>query len=125
MRGAYGHQVIVCTLTTGATFSTVVTLPMGYNNYAIAAGTFSVGLPTATANVYVQVSNTTTTSTFQRVKLSGVYSGGSGILDFEIPSSIGNYIAIAPCLAQGWKYARLEPSTVPTALQSFQIHAMM
>lgn len=125
MLGMYGHRVIGCTLTTGATFSTVVTLPMGYNNFAIACGTFSVGLPTATANVYVQVSNTITTGTFQRVKMMGTYSASSGIQDWEIPSSTGNYIAVAPSLAQGWLYARVEPSTVPTAPQSVQIHCMM
>jgi len=111
-------------MTTGATFSTYVTLIAGYNNYAISMGTFAVGLPTNTANVYVQVSNTTTTSTFQRVKFMGTYSAGSGIQDWEIPSSIGNYIAVCPALV-GWKYMRVETSTVPTSVQSVQVHSMM
>lgn len=124
MFGMYGHQVLACTMTTGATVATVITLPGGYNYYAVAVGTFSAGLPTTTANVYVQVSNTTTTSTFQRVKLTGAYSSGSGIQDWEVPSSTGNYIAVCPALV-GWKYARVEMSTVPTALMSVQIHSMM
>ena len=123
MFGMFGHKITPCTFTTGSTFSTVITLPGGYNFWAFGIQTFAVGLGTATANVYIQVSNSAATAGFRRVKLMGQYSAGSGIQDFEVPSSTGNYIVVAPAIL-GWNYVRLELSTIATNLINAEIHSM-
>ena len=123
MFGMFGHRITPCSFSTGSTFSTVITLPGGYNFWAFGIQTFAAGVGTATANVYVQVSNSAPTAGFRRVKFMGQYSGGSGLQDFEVPSSLGNYICVAPSII-GWNYVRLELSTVTTNLLSAEIHSM-
>jgi hypothetical protein len=119
MYGLSGHSVIDASIATGATSSSALFVG-GYNHVAIEIPTFSVGVATATANVYVQVAQTST-GTFRRVKDMGVYSASSGIGDWEVPSSIGNYMVVCDPAAK-FNYMKVELSNVATAVVSCRVH---
>lgn len=93
----------------------------GYQGASVTLETFAVGCITATCNVYLQGSQTYTTTTFRRIKKMGVYSGGSGLLDWEIPSTTGN-INVSDIPIQGYKWVRLEYSNTLTAAAAATVH---
>ena len=110
--GRYGHQIMTSTIASNATLTSAFNVAE-YNHVAIELPTFSIGIATNTANVYVQVCNTAT-GTFRRVQDVGVYSGASGIYDWETPSSTGNRIVICRP-AERFDYIKVELSNTATA----------
>jgi hypothetical protein len=46
-------------------------------------------------------------TTYRQLRAYGVYSAGSGVLTWEIPSSTGDYTAICEPVA-GFKYLKIE-----------------
>lgn len=120
MMGSIGnHGVKPANITTGNTASDAIYI-QGANRIAIEIPTFSVGVTTATANVYVQGAQTSS-ATFRRIQIDGVYSAASGIYDWETPSSIGNKMVI--CMpAPGFEYIKIELSNAATAIVSCNVH---
>jgi len=116
----YGLKVLGASFTTDSTFSTAIFVE-GYQFASVEMGDFTSGVVTGTANVYVQAAGTSTTGEFKRVKQMGVYSSGSGILDFEIPSSSGLYFTEIPAFGKSW--IRLEISNSMTASVNAKVHA--
>lgn len=115
------HKVITATVCTDATVSTAIHLNGGWDYVYVAAPLFSSGISTATCNVYVQGSNTSTSATFMRINEQGVYSGGSGIYAWETPSQAGPFLARAP-VCGAFNYIRIETSKTATANAEFAIH---
>lgn len=115
------HKVITATVCTDATVSTAILINGGWDAVYIAAPLFSSGISTATCNVYVQGSNTSTSGTFARILEQGVYSGSSGIYAWETPSQNGPFLALAPAIG-GFKYIRIETSKTATANAQFAVH---
>jgi hypothetical protein len=113
------HKRIAATLTTATTSSSAIPI-RGANRVALELPLYASGIVTATANVYVQVCDTAT-GTFRRAVVNGVYSGGSGLLDFEVPSSTGNRIVDCPWLA-GYNYMKIETNNVTTANYAAYVH---
>lgn len=103
----YGHAIKNAFITTDTTVSTAINIS-GFNKVGIEVPTAEIGLYTATCNIYIQVAQNSD-DTFRRVKEQGVYSAGSGIFDFEVPSNIGNFIMEVP--ANGWSYMKIESRT--------------
>lgn len=121
MNGLYGDKRIECAIAIDAKISSAVPIK-GANKIAIELPTFAIGLITATANVYALVCDTAA-GTFRRVVANGVYSGGSGYLDFELPSSAGNRIVDVPW-ATGFGYLKIETSNTATAAYTAYVHVM-
>jgi len=88
-----------------------------FNSYVGVAGARRIALEVpATAltyNFYCLVAHSST-DTFRRLTLDGVYSGGSGIMNWEVPQNTGNMMAIVPC--EGFNYVRFE--ALPGAVAS-------
>lgn len=99
-------------------------IPMqGINSAAFEIETFAVGLITATANIYVQVCDTSD-GTFRRLQTMGVYSGASGIADWEVPSSTGARYYQLPPEAVDYNYIKCEVSNTATASIDLRVHCM-
>lgn len=107
MSTLYGHATKVATITTDTTISTAINIA-GARGIAIEVPTAEVGLYTATCNIYIQVAQKHT-DTFRRLKAMGVYSAGSGIYDYEVPSNAGNFFLNVP--VHGWNYLKVESRT--------------
>lgn len=115
----YGHQTIAATIATAATSSDAIDIT-SWDFVAFEIPTFAVGVITATANVYAQVCDTAS-GTFRRVQDLGVYSGGSGILDWEVPSTTGNRTVICRP-ASRFNFVKIELSNTATAQVSCVVH---
>jgi hypothetical protein len=121
MLGQYGNGIIPATISTDVTFSTAIKIA-GFNRIAIDVPDFANGVITATANVLVQVANTSTTSEFKNLVTLGEYSAGAGILKWEVPSGSGSKIVDCPVV--GFNYMRVELSNTATANVTFTVHVM-
>jgi hypothetical protein len=113
------HGVQTTTIPADSTFTSAVNV-QGCNKLALEVQTFSVFLSNATANVYVNVCDSAT-GTFRRLSVMGVYSGGSGILNWEVPAGTGDAIVYFPELA-GFNFAKFEFSVTATALATIRVH---
>lgn len=92
---------------------------------AVTVVTFATVCLTASASLEIQVSNTSTTSTFKSVKTYGVYSGGTGIMTWEVPASVGAFTVLTPEGVGCFKYMRLRiagPNTATCTTTLAQIH---
>ena len=116
--GFNGHKVITASVASGAEVSTIVEYP-GYNHVSIGCATFA-NLGTSTANVGVQVSNSKD-GTFRTLKTLGQYSGGAGILDWEVPSTTGGWIATCQPAAH-FNALKVTLSTAATGGFDFEVH---
>jgi len=114
----YGYKTIQATLTTGTTLSTALQCE-GYQRATLEVPTFAVGVVTATCNVYLQGSDTKT-GTYRRIREMGVYSGISGLGEWETPSSAGNFMVAAPI--KGIKWAKVEFSKTTTLPVGTKLH---
>lgn len=99
------HVVKTATIVTDSTFSSEVNIA-GFNRIAIEVPTFDAGLSTDSANVYVNVAETEG-GTYRRLKDMGAYSSTSGIQDWEVPRTIGNYTVLCRP-ASGFHWMKLE-----------------
>lgn len=115
MFGFNRHQSLVATISTDNTFSTAINID-GANKIAIEIPTFDVGLSTDSANVYAVVAKTAN-GTFRRVKDMGAYSASSGIQDWEVPSSIGNFTVVCRPVV-GFNYMKIEVGQGATSVTS-------
>jgi hypothetical protein len=115
----YFHGIQTTTIPADTTFTSAVNI-QGCNMIGLELQTFSVFLSTTTANVYLVVCRTID-GTFRRLTCQGVYSGSSGIYNWELPSSTGNMIVNVPQLA-GYNYAKVEFSNTCTALATISVH---
>jgi hypothetical protein len=118
MYGFDGQRVITATVDANATLSNAFEVT-GWNHVALDIPTFSVYCITATANVYIQAAQTIS-GTYRRVKDQGVYSAGTGILDWEIPSTIGNCVVVCKP-AERFNYLKLELTKTATAAMSIGV----
>jgi len=116
------HKVIAATITTTAKTSSPVLNIEGWNHLAIELPTCDLGLTTATCNVYCKVAQTAT-GTFRKLAVDGVYSGVSGIYNWEVPSTIGNQFIQVP--VKGYNYAVIELSQEATAPLYVKAHVSM
>lgn len=123
MYGQYGHFVHASEISTETVVCEAFPV-MGCNRIAVEIETFATGLITATANIYVQVCDTSD-GTFRRLQIGGVYSSGSGILDWEVPSNTGARYYQLPEEVTGYNYAKIEVGNTCTASFDFRIHKMM
>lgn len=78
----------------------------GFDRVAIACQTFAVYCATASVSLQIQGSDTATTSTFYNVVHNGVYSAGSGLLTWQVPSATGPYVVNCEA-APYYRYIRL------------------
>jgi hypothetical protein len=123
MYGQTGHFVRETNIASAATVTSVLTLG-AFNALAVEIPTFAAGVSTTTANVYVQVCDTAD-GTFRRIAIQGVYSSGSGILDWEVPSSTGARVWQLPNEVANYNYAKIELSKTATAGIAVRVHCMM
>jgi hypothetical protein len=101
MYGLYGHPVQSATIASGTSISTAIPIT-GFTVVSLELPLYASGLVSATANVYVQASDTQT-GTYRRVQMSGAYSAGVGIADWEVPSGTGNRLVVCdPATAFNW-----------------------
>jgi hypothetical protein len=78
----------------------------GFDRVSIVAQTFSVFCETASVALALEGSSTATTSTFRPARATGSYSAGAGLLQWEVPAGVGNYIVA--CDPATWSpYIRL------------------
>ena len=89
MFGISGHKRVPATVSTDGSVTTAINVRQ-WNHVSIEVPTFSDGCVTATANIKCLVAKNST-DTFRPVKEMGVYSSASGIEDWEIPSSTGDF----------------------------------
>lgn len=118
MFGRAGHKVITATIEAGSTEPSSAINVSSWNHVALEVQTFSNGITTSTANVYVKVASTSD-GTFRRVQDEGAYSAGVSIADWEVPSSSGNYNVICRPAA---RYNFIKPEVSNTATASFDIY---
>lgn len=119
----YGVKVESAMVASAGTFTNGVNI-QGFRHIAFELQTLDVGLNTASASVYAQVRNSSD-GTWRRVRAMGVYSGVSGIEEWNVPEGLGNcYVICRP--AAEYDYVRLEyASTNSTALTNFTAYVHM
>lgn len=105
------QQVSTVTVATDALEATAVRT--GGKETWVEIPTFAAGVITATGQIYCQVSETSTTSTFRRVWAE---DGNKGLGEWVTTSSTGNYFVKLP--NQGFKWTILEYSNTATAANS-------
>lgn len=76
-------------------------------------------LITATANVTFLISNSPT-GTFRPLHAMGVYSGASGIFQYEVPSTAGSIVLDVPPLT-GYPYMQVKVSNTATATYAMSV----
>lgn len=118
MSTLYGHAVRDATISTDTTVSTAINIA-GAKKILFEIPTAAVGLSTTTCNIYAQVCNSTD-GTFRRIKVQGVYSAGSGILDWETPSSLGNFFVEVPIA--GWNFVKAESNNTASTNFNIKVH---
>ena len=111
MFGQAGHKKYNFTIATNAVESDAYSI-LGANKIAIECESFGTSLITATANVFVKVCDTSS-GTFRRLKAQGVYSAASGIHDWEVPSTTGDFYAICEPVV-GFNFMKVEVSNTAT-----------
>ena len=121
MRGMHGEKPYAANIVTDGSASSAIPIA-GCNRVALEIATFANGLVTATANIYVLVSPTET-GTFRRLKDMGTYSANSGIQDWEVPSTIGDYTAVCDSVL-GFNFMKIQTSNTATALLTCSVHIM-
>ena len=119
MLGHFGHKVIAATVATDGSLSTAIYVA-GANRISIELPTFAAGVITATANVFVLVSNTST-GTFRRLCDMGLYSSSSGLQPWEFPSTTGN-VNVLCRPAVGYNYMKVQLSNTATANVTVNVH---
>lgn len=119
---AVQHGVQTTTIDSNSKTTGVIDI-FGCNRLAVEVQTCSVMLITATANVYIQVCDTST-GTFRRLQTAGIYSAGAAIADFEIPTTTGNRFVTFDDAA-GFHYAKVEFSNTCTATATIRVHKIM
>lgn len=112
MYGQYGHARKNLTFASNAKESSVYDIS-GANKIAVEIAAFDGALATTTANIFVKGCNTSD-GTFRRIKQMGIYSAASGIHDWEVPSTTGDFIAVCDA-ALGFSFIKLELSNTATA----------
>ena len=121
MRGMYGDAPIAANITTAAMSSSAIPIA-GASRIALEIATFANGLITATANILVKACDTEG-GTYRRVKEMGTYSANSGLQDWEVPSSAGNYHVICDAVL-GFNYMTIESLNTATAVLTCNVHIM-
>lgn len=120
------YKAVTATITTavsgGANQYSDPICVLEYPKVSLEMPTFAVAATTANCNIQIEGSSTSTTSTFRPIRHQGVYSGGSGILTWEVPSSTGNYIVTCEP-ASYFRYIRIHvPVNTLTAALSPVVH---
>jgi hypothetical protein len=118
MLGFDGQTAIVTTVEAAATLSPAFEVT-GWNHVALDIPTFSVYCGVATASVYLQGSQSIN-GTYRRIKDIGEYSAGAGILDWEVPESVGNYLVCCRP-AERFNYLKVELSATTTAAMAIGV----
>lgn len=118
----YVHKRIAAPIATDATISTYVSCG-GYKQVAVEIPTAEAGTYTATCNVYCKVAYGSA-GPFRRVKVMDPgSSAGTGIVDWEVPSSAGNFFSVVPC--QGYNYMKVElGASADSTVMSCYVHLM-
>jgi len=119
MQGLSGHKTIIATIATGGSVTTAINVTQ-WNHVSIEVPTYAVGCVTATANIKCLVAKNNT-DTFRPVREMGVYSANSGIQDWEIPSSAGNFNAICRPAAR-FNWVKFQISNTCTANLGCVVH---
>lgn len=115
------HQILSATIGINSTVAESVFIAEA-RKVSIEIRTFASGFITATANIFARVAHSDT-DTFRRVRDMGVYSASSGIYEWEIPSSEGNFNAVCrPAL--GYNYLQIETSKTATAALTCYVHVV-
>lgn len=119
MYGYAYHGVTTCTFASNAKVCTAFDAREA-NRIAVEMGAFGTLLATTTANLFVQGAINSGT-TFRRIKAVGVYSAVSGLEDWEVPSTTGDFIAVCdPAL--GFEAVRFELSNTATDGAECYVH---
>lgn len=121
MRGMYGDKPVVATVASNAKSSTAIYIG-GANRIALEIPSFGSDLATATANIFV-MGGDTESGTFRRIKDMGVYSATSGINDWEVPSTTGDYLVICDTVL-GFGYMKIQLSNTATNGFLPNVHVM-
>jgi hypothetical protein len=119
MFGFSSHQRIPCTFATGASISSAINVA-GANHVSFEFPTFASYVGSATVQVYAQVCKTSD-GTFRRVMEQGIYSAGSGILDWEVPFFAGSRTVVCHP-APMFNFVKVELSAVTTASMGCWVH---
>lgn len=122
MFGFHQHGTIDASFASAASKSAAINVT-GKNHVAIEMPAFGTLLAESTCNVYVE-GGQTSTGTFRRIKDEGIYSSGAGILDWEIPSTTGNWLTICRPAAR-FNFIKVHLSTAATDAISCTIHVHM
>ena len=110
----------MATATTSSTYIAV----QGADNVGVEVATFAAYYANANNSLWVQVSETSTTSTFKRLAVMGVYSAASGVDEWNTLDGTGNVIYNLPQEVTGYKYARMEFNQATTASVAVNFHIM-
>lgn len=117
----YGLDKVKDITLTFAVGSTTCATPVwtgGANRIMLSLPTFTSGIITTTANVYVQGATGSPgsgpTGTFLRGAMQGTYSAGAGFANYEVPSTTGN-IQIEIPLEITMPFIKIELSNAATA----------
>ena len=121
MLGNNSVRVVDAPIPLGATFSTAVNID-GANKIGLELPTFDVGSSTDSCNVYATVCDTRG-GTYRRVKDMGAYSASSGIQDWEVPSTIGNYTVVCRPVV-GFNFMKIEVSVSASAGIAARVHVI-
>ena len=88
---AYGEEIFTFDIASAASKTTQVAEVRGYQYASIQVPAFATLLASNVAGVKLEGGYTSTTGQLFPVHAMGVYSGGSGILEWETPDSSGNF----------------------------------
>jgi len=88
---AYGDKIFTLDIASAASKTTQVIEVAGYQYASIQVPAFATLLASNVAGVKLEGGYTSTTGQLAPVHAMGVYSGGSGILEWETPDSSGNF----------------------------------
>ncbi len=89
---AYGEITKTFTFASAASKASEVMEVRGYQFASIQVPAFSTAFGTTAVGVKLEGGFTSTTGQLATVRAMGVYSSGSGILEWEVPESTGNYV---------------------------------
>ena len=121
MQGFEYHAIQTATIATDGSITTAIHIG-GANRVSIECPTFSVGVITATANIFVHVANTSD-GTFRILRDMGTYSANSGLQQWELPSSTGNCNVLCRP-AVGYNYMKIQQSNTSTANAEYVVHKL-
>jgi len=89
---AYGEQLFTFDFASAASKASQVAEVRGYQFASILAPAFGTNFGTTSVGIKLEGGYTSTTGQLAAVRAMGVYSGGSGILEWEVPNSTGDYV---------------------------------